>query len=52
MRRAALATVVAAILFATGASAAQLTVGPGSSVDLGTGSLDLSPDQMSWAALV
>ena len=42
MRRAALATVVAAVLvFATGASAAQLTVGSGASVDLGTGSLDL-----------
>ncbi len=42
MRRAALATVVAAVLvFATGASAAQLTVGSGASVDLGSGSLDL-----------
>ncbi len=42
MRRATLATIMAAVLvFATGASAAQLTVGSGASVDLGTGSLDL-----------
>jgi len=42
MRRATLATVVAAVLVvATGASAAEFSVGSGASVDLGTGSLDL-----------
>ena len=42
MRRATLATVVAAVLVvATGARAAEFSVGSGASVDLGTGSLDL-----------
>ncbi len=42
MRRAALGAAVAILLaLAGGASAAQLTVGSGASLDLGTGSLDL-----------
>jgi hypothetical protein len=40
MRRATLAA-AALLVAATGASAAQLTVGSGASIDLGTGSLDL-----------
>ena len=48
MRRATLATVVAAVLVvATGASAAEFSVGSGASVDLGTGSLDLGCADLS-----
>ncbi len=41
MRRAALAATTALLAITTGASAGQLTVGSGASLDLGTGSLDL-----------
>ncbi len=41
MRRTLTVVGAAVLTLATGASAAQLTVGSGSSVDLGTGSLDL-----------